>query len=217
MILDYNFLTKFIDDQKSIFEKERNSLSNLISIIISEFRSSIVQTGSVCAFIITILFGILTFNWIDDSIIQLLAVTTILISIIFIFGMEYFRKQFLTRQVELTNTYDSSLWTFLELKRNLMTNLVLDVKLDYRILYFFIFCVVCSERIKIISSCENLLQIKIFKLKKNDFQQFYSESEDIIKQGKTTLETFSTQFKSEEYLKPLLFLLDPLKDYQIKS
>ena len=104
-----------------------------------------------------------------------------------------------------------------ELKRTITHRIVLEEKLDFKILYYFVICVVCSERVKMISDFEDLLKIRIFKMRADDFSQFYLEYEDFIKMGKSTLNEYSETFKSTKYLEELLSAIKPLEDYKIKS
>ena len=134
-----------------------------------------------------------------------------------VFSNEYFRIQFLRTQITIKNVYDTGLWTFSELKYNLMTSIVLKEKIDYGVYYFFIYCIVCSERIKIMQSHEEILKIRVLRMKAKDFKKFYSESEDILKRGKTIYKELEKQFQTAGYLEKLLPALEPLKNYKTKS
>jgi len=216
-IVDHNLIFNFVDEQKSVFIKEQNSMDKSISTFIDEFRSSTIQTASITAFIITILFTIITLTWIESTVGQFLIVLSILISSSVIVSTEYFRHKFLLSRLEISNSYDHSLCVLSEIKRNITTQIVTKQTLDYSIFYFFIFCVICSERITIQSTWESLIKIKIFRMKKHDFKQFYTSSEDIIKRGKETFDLFKKKFNESESLEKLLHLIEPLKNYKIQS
>jgi len=217
MTVDYDFLESFIDEQKSIFEKERDGMSDIISVFIQEFRANVIQTGSVCAFIVTILFGIITVNWIDELIGQTLIGICIIVATGLIFSTEYFRNKFLLSRLQIRNAYDTALWTMSELKRVITIRIVLNEKMDYQNLYFFIFCAVCSERIKILATFEDLLKNPVFKMKARDYVKFYSEYEQIIKAGKIVWENYSDKFKSADYLKNIIEIISPLENYKVIS
>ena len=217
MMLDYNFINSFIDEQKSIFAREQILMSEMFSITVKEYRTSVVQMGSVCAFLVAIFFGIITANWITDQLGQLLIIISILITAFLIFSVEFFRTKILNGVLRLSGSYNNALWTMSELKRVITHRIVLEDKLDFKILYYFVICIAGSERVKMISDFEDLLKIKIFKMKADDFSQFYLEYEDFIKLGKTILKDYSEIFKSTKYLEKLLPAIKPLEDYQIKS
>ena len=60
-----------------------------------------------------------------------------------------------------------------------------------------------------------LIPINIFL--KDDFKQFYTSSEDIIKRGMETLDIFADKFNESKFLEKLLHLIEPLKNYKIQS
>ena len=217
MTIDYSFINSFIDEQKSIFEREKTMMSETIFVMIKEMRSNVIQIGSGCAFLVAILFGMVTANWITDQLGQLLIIISILVAAFLIFSLEYFRKKIQLSILQVSASYSNTLWTMSELKRTITVRIVLEEKLDYKVLYFFIFCVVCSERVKMITDFEDLFKIPIFRMKAADFNQFYLEYEDIIMMGKTTLEDYSKIFKSTKYLEKLLPAIKSLEDYKIKS
>ncbi|MCH7560962.1 MAG: hypothetical protein IIC67_06290 [Thaumarchaeota archaeon] len=216
-IVDHNLIFNFIDDQKSVFVKEQNSIDKMMSTLVDEFRTSTIQTASITAFIVTLLFSIVSLSWVSPEIGQFFIVLSVLISSILIVSTEYFRHRLLLSKLQISNAYDDRLWTLSEIKRNITTQIVTNEILDYRIFYFFIFRVICSERIIIQSTWKVLLEIKIFKTKKDDFKQFYTSSEDIIKRGMETLDIFADKFNESEFLEKLLHLIEPLKNYKIQS
>jgi len=217
MTVDYHFLDSFILEQKSIFEKEKNWMSDIISVFIQEYRGSVIQIGSVCAFVVTILFGMINFNWVTEATGQTLIAISIIITAGLIFSVEFLRGKFLVNRLEIIGAYNDALWTMSDLKRTLTLNIVLKTEMDYRDWYFFIFCAVCSERVKILTTIENLLKNSIFKLKANDLKSLYSDYEGIIKIGKATWESYSDKFKSLEHFKKLLESVSPLENYKLKS
>jgi len=181
MMIDYNLINSFIDEQKSIFVREQILMSEMFSTLVKEFRNNVIQTGSVCAFLVAILFGMITANWITDQLGQSFIMASVLVAAFLIYGVEYFRTKILKGTLQLSSSYNDTLWVMSELKRIITHRIVLEEKLDFKILYYFVICVVCSERVKMISDFEDLLKIRIFKLRADDFSQFYSEYEDFIR------------------------------------
>lgn len=213
-----NILLSFLDEQKSIFEKEKASMHSIFDTILQEFRSSVIQVSSIVVFTITIIFAMLSAGWINSLLGQLLIVPTIIISAILIIILEYFRKQFLINKLIIRGNYDTSLWTISELKRNLFNNAILfELEFDIKTQYLFLFCVICSERVKMINGFEEMLKIKIMKMKASDFSEFYSEYEDTILTGIKLLHDFDETFKKDASLITFLSLLDPLRNYTPKS
>jgi len=213
-----NILLSYLDEQKSIFEKEKASMNALLDTIVQEFRSSVIQISSVVAFIITIVFAMLSVQWIDDVLGQILIVVTIVVSVFLIIVTEFFRNKFLVSKLVISASLDNGLWTISELKRNLFNNtILLERKIDTKTQYLFLFCVICSERVKMITGLEEMLKNKIMKLKASDFSQFYLEYEDIIKKGKTILDEIDETFKKDDSLIGFLKLLDHLRNYKPKS
>lgn len=217
MLIDYNFINSFIDEQKSVFAREQILMSEMFSTLVKEYRNNVVQTGSGCAFLVAIFFGMITVNWITDEQGKLLIIVSVLVAAFLIFGVEHFRTKILYGILQLSGSYNGALWTMSELKRIITLKIVTEEKLDYKVLYFFIICVNSSERVKMISDFEDLLKIRIFKMRADDFRQFYSEYEDVIKIGKFALNEYSETFKSAKYLEKLLPVIKPLEDYKIKS
>jgi len=213
-----NILLSYLDEQKSIFEKEKTHINLVLDTIIQEFRSSVIQISSGMVFIITIIFAVLSVKWIDDPLGQGLIVITIIVSASLIIATEFFRKQFLVSKLEIGAGFNDGLWTISELKRNLFNNTILfEHKMDTKIQYLFLYCVICSERVKMINVFEKLLKNKMLKTKAKEFSEFYSEYEDLIKKGKSALNESEESFKKDKSLTLFSTLLEPLRKYKLKT
>jgi len=213
-----NILLSYLDEQKSIFEKEKTHINLVLDTIIQEFRSSVIQISSGMVFIITIIFAVLSVKWIDDPLGQGLIVITIIVSASLIIATEFFRKQFLVSKLEIGAGFNDGLWTISELKRNLFNNTILfEHKMDTKIQYLFLYCVICSERVKMINVFEKLLKNRMLKTKAKEFSEFYSEYEDLIKKGKSALNESEESFKKDNSLTLFSTLLEPLRKYKLKT